>query len=162
MTSGSYSRYKRPITTLVHTGSMLRIPLLVAGVFGHESVATWMVLTTAALWISKRGRETAAMLLNLIIIFPAYAIYTFLLYALSNTYNSVVEAVLAFLRGEKNSRRDTSHLSSANLIAGQLGYLRPSRVGGFLSFYAAEGLPGLLPFSSGRFSSSLISAFRHL
>jgi len=89
------------LTAFLAGSALLRIPLLVAGVFGHGGVATWMVLTTAALWISKRGRETAAMLLNLIIIFAAYVIYTSLLYALSNAYNGVMEAVLAFLRGEK-------------------------------------------------------------
>ena len=88
------------LTAFLVGSALLRIPLLVAGVFGHGGVATWMVLTTAALWVSKRGRETATMLLNLIIIFAIYAIYTSLLYALSSAYNSVVEAVLVFLRGE--------------------------------------------------------------
>ena len=81
--------------------ALLRIPLLMAGVFGHGGVAAWMVLTTAALWISKRGRETAAMLFNLIIIFATYAIYTSLVCVLYNAYNSVIKTVLAFLRREK-------------------------------------------------------------
>ncbi len=136
---------------------MLRISLLVAGMFGHGGVATWMVLTTAALWISKRGRETAAMLLNLIIILPAYAIYTSLLYALSNAYNSVVEAVLAL--GEKNSCRDTYHLSSANLIAGQLllvFYTRKRACQGsclFLRDVSCHRLYRRFGISSGRFAT---------
>jgi hypothetical protein len=89
------------LTAFLAGSALLRIPLLAAGVFGHGGVATWMVLTTAALWISRRERETAAMLLNLIIIFAAYAIYTSLFYALSGAYRRVVEAVLVFLRGEK-------------------------------------------------------------
>jgi hypothetical protein len=40
-----------------------------------------MVLTTVALCISKRGRKTAAVLLNLLLIFAIYAIYTSLFYA---------------------------------------------------------------------------------
>jgi len=54
------------LTAFLAGSAPTQIPLLVAGVFGHGGVATWMVLTTVALWISKRGRETAAMLLNLI------------------------------------------------------------------------------------------------
>jgi hypothetical protein len=89
------------LTAFLAGSALTHIPLLVAGVFGHGGVATWMVLTTTALWISKRGREIAAILLNLLIIFAVYAIYTSLLYAMSYAYNNVIEAVLAFLRGEK-------------------------------------------------------------
>jgi hypothetical protein len=89
------------LTAFLAGSAPTQIPLLVAGVFGHGGVATWMALTTAALWISKRGRETAAMLFNLIIIFATYAIYTSLVCVLYNAYNSVTETVLAFLRGEK-------------------------------------------------------------
>ena len=89
------------LTAFLAGSALLRIPLLAADVFGQGGVATWMAPTTAPLWISKRGGKTAVMLLNLVIIFAAYATYTSLLYALSSAYNSVVEAVLAFLRGEK-------------------------------------------------------------
>jgi len=64
------------LTAFLAGSALLRMPLLAAGVFGHGGVATWIVLTTVALWISRRRKETAAMLLNLIIIFAAYATYT--------------------------------------------------------------------------------------
>jgi hypothetical protein len=139
------------LTAFLAGSALSRIPLLAAGVFGHGGVATWMALTTTALWISRRGRETATILLNLIIIYAAYATYTSLLYMLSGAYNSVVETVLTFLRGEK-------------ILAATAPVSVPptSSLGNcFLSLYTEEGLPGLLPFSPGRFSSSLISAFRH-
>jgi hypothetical protein len=44
------------LTAFLASHPLLQIPLLAAGVFGHGGVATWMVLTTAALWISRRGR----------------------------------------------------------------------------------------------------------
>jgi len=138
------------LTAFLAGSALLRIPLLVAGVFGHGGVATWMVLTTAALWISKRGRETAAMLLNLIIIFAAYATYTSLLYTLSGSYNSVVETVLAFLRGEKIlaatapvSAPPTSYLG--NLAVSVLA------VSGLLVFLHGRGPARVLDFLSGAF-----------
>jgi hypothetical protein len=138
------------LTAFLAGSALLRIPLLVAGVFGHGGAATWMVLTTAALWVSKRGRETAAMLLNLIIIFAAYAIYTSLLYALSGAYRNVVEAVLTFLRGEKIlaaivpvSVPPTSSLS--NLVLSVLA------VSGLLVFLHGRGPARTLAFLSGAF-----------
>jgi len=47
------------LTAFPAGSALLRIPLLAAGVFGHGG-ATWMVPTTTALWISKRGGKTAA------------------------------------------------------------------------------------------------------
>ncbi len=138
------------LTAFLAGSALLQIPLLAAGVFGHGGVATWMVLTTAALWISKRGRETAAMLLNLFIIFAAYATYTSLLYALSGAYRNVVETVLAFLRGEKIlaatapvSAPPTSLLS--NLAISVLA------VSGLLVFLHGRGPARTLAFLSGMF-----------
>ncbi len=82
------------------------------GVFGRGGVATWMVLTTAALWISKRGGKTAAVLLNLLLIFAIYAIYTSLFYVLSGAYR----------------RRDSSRHAPAYLVAGPLSVLRLSGI----------------------------------
>jgi len=128
----------------------LQVPLLAAGVFGHGGVATWMVLTTAALWISRRGRETAAMLLNLIIIFAAYVIYTSLFYALSGAYRSVVEAVLTFLRGEKvlaaTAPVSVPHTSSLGNLA-----LSVLAVSGLLVFLHGRGSARNLAFLSGTF-----------
>jgi hypothetical protein len=128
----------------------LQLLLLAAGVFGHGGVATWMVLATAALWISKRGRETAAMLFNLIIIFAAYATYTSLLYALSGAYDSVVEAVLAFLRGEKilaaTAPASAPPTSSLSILA-----LSVLVVSGLLVFLHGRGPARALAFLSGTF-----------
>jgi hypothetical protein len=138
------------LTAFLAGSALTQIPLLTAGVFGHGGVATWIVLTTAALWISKRGREATAMLFNLIIIFTAYAIYTSLLYVLSGAYNSVVEAVLAFLHGEKIlvavapvSAPPTSSL--ANLALSVLA------VSGLLVFLHCRGSARSLAFLSGTF-----------
>jgi len=138
------------LTAFLAGSALLQIPLLAAGVFGHGGVATWMVLTTAALWISKRGRETAAMLLNLIIIFAAYAIYTSLLYSLSYAYNNVIEAVLAFLRGEKILAEappvSSPHTSSLGNLA-----LSVLAVSGLLVFLHCRGSARTLAFLSGIF-----------
>jgi hypothetical protein len=138
------------LTAFLAGSALLRIPLLAAGVFGHGGVATWMVLTTAALWISKRGRETAAMLLNLIIIFAAYVIYTSLFYALSGAYRSVVEAVLTFLRGEKvlaaTAPVSVPHTSSLGNLA-----LSVLAVSGLLVFLHGRGSARTLAFLSGAF-----------
>jgi len=138
------------LTAFLAGSALLRMPLLAAGVFGHGGVATWMVLTTAALWISRRGRETAPMLLNLVIIFAAYVTYTSLLYALSGAYDSVVKAVLLFLRGEKIlvavapvSAPPTSSL--ANLALSVLA------VSGLLVFLHGRGSARSLAFLSGTF-----------
>jgi hypothetical protein len=88
------------LTAFLASYPLLQIPLLVAGVFGHGGVATWMVLTTTAIWIVER-RKVAIMLRTLIIIFAAYDIYTSVLYALFGSYNNMVKAVLAFLSGER-------------------------------------------------------------
>jgi hypothetical protein len=139
------------LTAFLAGSALSRMPLLVASVFGHGGVATWMVLTTAALWISKRGRETAAMLLNLVIIFAAYAIYTSLLYALSGAYNSVVETVLAFLRGEKIlvatapvSAPPTSSLGNLTLsvlaVSGLLVFLHGRESARTLAFFSGTFL----------------------
>ncbi len=37
------------LTAFLAGSALLRIPLLVAGMFDHRGVATWMLLTTAAL-----------------------------------------------------------------------------------------------------------------
>jgi len=79
----------------------LQIPLLIAGVFGHGGVASWMVVTLFAIWLSTRERKTLLTLLYLVVVFIAYASYTTLLYAVSAGYRNVVETILAFLRGEK-------------------------------------------------------------
>jgi hypothetical protein len=135
--------------TAFMAGSLpLQIPLLAAGVFGHGGVATWMVLTTAALWVSKRGRETAAMLLNLIIIFAIYAIYTSLLYALSGAYNSVVEAVLVFLRGEKITAATAPVSAPPTSSLGNLA-LSVLAVSGLLVFLHGRGSARTLAFLSG-------------
>jgi len=138
------------LTAFLAGSALTQIPLLTAGVFGHGGVATWMVLTTTALWISKRGRETAAMLLNLIIIFAAYATYTSLLYALSGAYNSVVEAVLAFLRGEKILAA-TAPVSAPPISS--LGNLAISvlAMSGLLVFLHGRGSARTLAFLSGTF-----------
>ncbi len=138
------------LTAFLAGSALLRMPLLVAGVFGHGGVATWTALTTAALWVSKRGRETAAMLLNIFIIFAAYATYTSLLYVLSGAYNNVVEAVLAFLRGEKIL------VAAAPLSApptSSLGNLALSvlAVSGLLVFLHGRGPARTLAFLSGAF-----------
>jgi hypothetical protein len=88
------------LTAFLASYPLLQIPLLAAGVFGHGGVATWMVLTTTAIWIVER-RKVAIMLRILIIIFAAYVIYTSVLYALFGSYNNMVKAVLAFLSGER-------------------------------------------------------------
>jgi len=143
------------LTAFLAGSALLRIPLLAAGVFGHGGVATWMVLTTAALWISKRGRETAAMLLNLVIIFAAYATYTSLLYALSSAYNSVVEAVLAFLRGEKIPVATAPVSAPPTSSLGNLA-LSVLAVSGLLVFLHGRGSARTLAFLSGTF---LIAAY---
>jgi len=138
------------LTAFLAGSAPTQIPLLAAGVFGHGGVATWMVLTTAALWISKRGRETAAMLFNLVIIFAAYATYTSLLYVLSGAYNSVVEAVLAFLRGEKIlvATAPVSALPTSSLGNLALSFLA---VSGLLVFLHGRGSARDLAFLSGTF-----------
>ncbi len=138
------------LTAFLASSTLLQIPLLAAGVFGHGGVATWMVLTSAALWISKRGRETAAMLLNLIIIFAAYATYTSLLYALSGAYNSVVEAVLAFLRGEKILAATAPVSAPPTSLLGNLA-LSVLAVSGLLVFLHGRGPARILAFLSGAF-----------
>jgi len=138
------------LTAFLVGSALLRIPLLAAGVFGHGGVATWMMLTTAALWISKRGRETAAMLLNLIIIFAAYAIYTSLLYALSDAYNSVVETVLALLRGEKILAATAPVSAPPTSSLGNLA-LSVLAVSGLLVFLHGRGPARALAFLSGIF-----------
>ena len=138
------------LTAFLAGSALLRIPLLVAGVFGHGGVATWMVLTTAALWISKRGRETAAILLNLLIIFAVYAIYTSLLYALSYAYNNVIEAVLAFLRGEKILAKAPPVPSPPTSSLGNLA-LSVLAVSGLLVFLHGRGSARTLAFLSGVF-----------
>jgi hypothetical protein len=143
------------LTAFLAGSAPTQIPLLVAGVFGHGGVASWMVLTTAALWISKRGRETAAMLLNLIIIFAAYATYTSLLYALSGAYNSVVEAVLAFLRGEKILAATAPASAPPTSSLGNLA-LSVLAVSGLLVFLHGRGSARTLAFLSGTF---LVAAY---
>ncbi len=138
------------LTAFLASYPLLQIPLLAAGVFGHGGVATWMVLTTAALWISKRGRETATMLLNLTIIFAAYATYTSLLYALSGAYNSVVEAVLAFLRGEKILVATAPVSAPPTSLLGNLA-LSVLAVSGLLVFLHGRGPARTLAFLSGTF-----------
>jgi hypothetical protein len=138
------------LTAFLAGSALLRIPLLVAGVFGHGGVATWMVLTTAALWVSKRGGETAAMLLNLIIIFATYAIYTSLLYALSGAYSNVVEAVLAFLRGEKILAA-TAPVSSPPTSSLSILALSVLAVSGLPVFLHGRGFARTLAFLSGTF-----------
>jgi len=138
------------LTAFLAGSALLRMPLLVAGVFGHGGVATWMVLATAALWISRRGRETAAMLLNLVIIFAAYAIYTSLLYALSGAYNNVVEAVLAFLRGEKILVAAAPVSAPPTSSLGNLA-LSVLAVSGLLVFLHGRGSARTLAFLSGAF-----------
>jgi hypothetical protein len=138
------------LTAFLAGSALLRIPLLAASVFGHGGVATWMVLTTAALWISKRGRETAAMLLNLVIIFAAYATYTSLLYALSSAYNSVVEVVLAFLRGEKILAATAPVSAPPTSSLGNLA-LSVLAVSGLLVFLHGRGSARILAFLSGAF-----------
>jgi len=143
------------LTAFLASSALMQIPLLVAGVFGHGGVATWIVLTTAVLWISKRGRETAAMLLNLIIIFAAYATYTSLLYALSGAYNSVVETVLAFLRGEKILAATASASVPPTSSLGNLA-LSVLAVSGFLVFLHGRGSARTLAFLSETF---LVAAY---
>lgn len=138
------------LTAFLAGSLRLQILLLAAGVFGHGGVATWMVLTTAALWISKRGRETAAMLLNLIIIFAAYAIYTSLLYSLSYAYNNVTKAVLAFLRGEKILLETPPVSAPPTLALGNLA-LSVLAVSGLLVFLHGRGSARALAFLSGIF-----------
>jgi len=138
------------LTAFLAGSAPTQIPLLAAGVFGHGGVATWMVLTTAALWISKRGRETAAMLLNLIIIFAAYAIYTSLLYALSGAYRNVVEAVLTFLRGEKILAATAPVSAPPTSSLGNLA-LSVLAVSGLLVFLHGRGPARALAFLSGTF-----------
>jgi len=138
------------LTAFLAGSALLRIPLLAAGVFGHGGVATWMVLTTAALWASKRGRETATMLLNLIIIFAAYAIYTSLLYALSGAYRNVVEAVLTFLRGEKILAATAPVSVPPTSSLGNLA-LSVLAVSGLLVFLHGRGSARDLAFLSGTF-----------
>jgi hypothetical protein len=138
------------LTAFLAGSALLRIPLLAAGVFGHGGVATWMVLTTAALWISKRGRETAAVLLNLVIIFAAYATYTSLLYALSSAYNSVVEAVLSFSRGEKIPVATAPVSAPPTSSLGNLA-LSVLAVSGLLVFLHGRGSARTLAFLSGTF-----------
>jgi hypothetical protein len=143
------------LTAFLAGSAPTQIPLLAAGVFGHGGVATWMVLTTAALWISKRGRETAAMLLNLVIIFAAYAIYTSLLYVLSGAYNSVVEAVLAFLRGEKILAATAPASAPPTSSLGNLA-LSVLAVSGLLVFLHGRGSARTLAFLSETF---LVAAY---
>jgi hypothetical protein len=138
------------LTAFLAGSALLQIPLLVAGVFGHGGVATWMVLTTAALWVSKRGRETAAMLLNLIIIFAAYAIYTSLFYALSGAYRNVVEAVLTFLRGEKILAATAPVSAPPTSSLGNLA-ISVLAVSGLLVFLHGRGPARTLAFLSGTF-----------
>jgi hypothetical protein len=138
------------LTAFLAGSALLRIPLLAAGVFGHGGVAAWMVLTTTALWISKRGRETAAMLLNLIIIFAAYAIYTSLFYALSGAYRNVVEAVLTFLRGEKILVATAPVSVPPTSSLGNLA-LSVLAVSGLLVFLHGRGSARTLAFISGTF-----------
>jgi len=109
-----------------------------------------MVLTTAALWISKRGGETAAMVLNLIIIFATYAMYTSLFYALSGAYKSVVEAVLAFLRGEKILVAAAPVSAPPTSSLGNLA-LSVLAVSGLLVFLHGRGSARTLAFLSGTF-----------
>ena len=123
---------------------LLQIPLLAAGVFGHGGVATWMVLTTTAIWIFER-RKVAIMLRILVIIFAAYVIYTSVLHALFGSYNSVVKAILAFLSGERilamAAPVSDSSISSLGLlslsvlaVSGLLVFLYGTKVGRVLSF----------------------------
>jgi hypothetical protein len=138
------------LTAFLAGSAPTQIPLLAAGVFGHGGVATWMVLTITALWISKRGRETAAMLLNLIIIFAAYVIYTSLLYALSSAYRNVVEAVLTFLRGEKILAATAPVSAPPTSSLGNLA-LSVLAVSGLLVFLHGRGPARALAFLSGTF-----------
>ena len=138
------------LTAFLAGSALLQIPLLAAGVFGHGGVATWMVLTTAALWISKRGRETAAILLNLLIIFAVYAIYTSLLYALSYAYNNVIEAVLAFLHGEKILAKAPPVSAPPTSSLGNLA-ISVLAVSGLLVFLHGRGSARTLAFLSGTF-----------
>jgi len=143
------------LTAFLAGSAPTQIPLLAAGVFGHGGVATWMVLTTAALWISRRRRETAAMFFNLIIIFAAYVSYTSLLYALSGAYNSVVEAVLAFLRGEKILAATAPVSAPPTSSLGSLA-LSVLAVSGLLVFLHGRGSARTLAFLSGTF---LVAAY---
>jgi hypothetical protein len=138
------------LTAFLAGSLRLQILLLAAGVFGHGGVATWIVLTTAALWISKRGRETAAMLLNLVIIFAAYAIYTSLICALSGAYNNVIEAVLAFLRGERILAATAPASVPPTWLMGNLA-LSILAVSGLLVFLHGRGSARALAFLSGTF-----------
>jgi hypothetical protein len=123
---------------------LLQVPLLAAGVFGHGGVATWMVLTTTAIWIFER-RKVAIMLRILIIIFAAYVIYTSVLYALFGSYNNMVKAILAFLSGERilamAAPVSASSISSLGLlslsvlaVSGLFVFLYGTKVARVLSF----------------------------
>jgi hypothetical protein len=86
---------------LLQSTPVTLVPLLAAGVFGHGGVATWMVIIMVVLWVTTRKKSVANLLLYLLVIFVAYAIYTTLLFNLTGAYNSVLNAVLAFLRGAR-------------------------------------------------------------
>jgi len=132
------------LTAFLASYSLLQIPLLAAGVFGHGGVATWMVLTTTAIWIFER-RKVAIMLRILIIIFAAYVIYTSVLYALFGSYNNMVKAILAFLSGERilamAAPVSASSISSLGLlslsvlaVSGLFVFLYGTKVARVLSF----------------------------
>jgi len=89
------------LTALTQSTPVLQLPFLVSGVFGHGGVATWTILTTFALWVVARERWAGRLLFYLVTIFTAYVAYTTVIYALVGGYRSVIEAVFAFLRGEK-------------------------------------------------------------
>jgi hypothetical protein len=146
------------LTAFLASYPLLQIPLLAAGVFGHGGVATWMVLTTTAIWMFER-RKVAIMLRILIIIFAAYVIYTSVLYALFGGYSNVVKTVLVFLSGERIlvdvapvSLPPT--LSLSNLAFSVLA------VSGLLVFLHGRGSARALAFLSGTFFVvSYIAAF---
>ncbi len=90
------------------------------------------------------------MLFNLIIIFVTYAIYTSLFYVLSNAYNSVIETVLAFLRGKK-ILAETSPVSVPPTTSLSNSALSVLAVSGLFVFLHGRGPARTLAFLSGMF-----------
>jgi len=92
------------LTALLPDFPLLQIPLLTASVFGHGGVAMWSILVTVVLFWRSKGKEKGRIgriLLYIIVIYITYVIYTTLFYAITSGHSSIIEAILAFLRGEK-------------------------------------------------------------
>ena len=92
------------LTALLLDIPLLQIPLLIASVFGHGGVATWSILVTVILFWKSKGKEKriiGRILPCIIVIYITYIIYTTLFYAITSGYSNIIEAILAFLRGEK-------------------------------------------------------------